>query len=118
VEQDKALAAAISRTQQQLQATAVSVQHGNGIALLQQQAPNSLDLIFLDPPFDAALFVPALERCAKVLSAKGWVYLEAPQPWTDEQLAPFHLTIYRHLKAGAVHAHLLRPVASAANAND
>ena len=118
VEQDKALAAAISRTQQQLQATAVRVQHGNGIALLQQQAPNSIDLVFLDPPFDAALFVPALERCAKVLSAKGWVYLEAPQPWTDEQLAPFHLTIYRHLKAGAVHAHLLRHVAFAANATD
>jgi 16S rRNA G966 N2-methylase RsmD len=67
-----------------------------------------LHLIFLDPPFDAPLFEPALAVCSKALAANGFVYLEAPVRWTDEQLVPFGLVGYRHLKAGAVHAHLLR----------
>jgi hypothetical protein len=41
----------------------------------------------------------------------GWVYLEAPAEWTDALLAPHHLQVMRHLKAGAVHAHLLRRTA-------
>jgi hypothetical protein len=40
------------------------------------------------------------------------VYLEAPVRWTDEQLAPMGLAVQRHLKAGAVHAHLLRLAAA------
>jgi hypothetical protein len=42
------------------------------------------------------------------------VYLEAPVKWTDELLAPMGLAVQRHLKAGAVHAHLLRLATSAA----
>jgi 16S rRNA (guanine966-N2)-methyltransferase len=113
VEQDKTLVASIARSQQQLQANAVRVQHGDGITALQQHAANSLDLIFLDPPFDSHLLGNALAACARTLTAPGWVYLETPKPWNDEQLAPFQLTIYRHMKAGAVHAHLLRPTSDA-----
>ncbi len=36
------------------------------------------------------------------------IYLEAPQAWDDAQLAPLGPARYRHLKAGAVHAHLLQ----------
>jgi 16S rRNA (guanine966-N2)-methyltransferase len=36
------------------------------------------------------------------------VYLEAPTLWTDELLSPMGLVVHRHLKAGAVHAHLLK----------
>jgi 16S rRNA (guanine966-N2)-methyltransferase len=64
--------------------------------------------VFLDPPFDAALFEPALKAAAQVVKPGGFVYLEAPQAWTEEQLAPLGLMLYRHLKAGAVHAHLLQ----------
>ena len=38
----------------------------------------------------------------------GCVYLEAPALWTDAQLEPMGLKVHRHLKAGAVHAHLLK----------
>ena len=38
----------------------------------------------------------------------GAIYLEAPRRWSDEELAPLGLSVFRHLKAGAVHAHLLR----------
>ena len=45
---------------------------------------------------------------ARALAADGWVYLEAPRAWTEDELAPLGLRLHRHLKAGAVHAHLLR----------
>ena len=39
---------------------------------------------------------------------RAFIYLEAPRAWTDEELAASGLVLYRHLKAGAVHAHLLQ----------
>ena len=107
VEQDAALIAQLNKTLQQLKANGVQVVRGDGLAALRQAAAASLHLIFLDPPFDAPLFEPALAVCSKALASQGFVYLEAPVKWTDEQLAPMGLTVYRHLKAGAVHAHLL-----------
>ena len=108
VENDPALVAQLHSLQQRLAATAVRVQRGDGIAALRHAPPGSLHLVLLDPPFDSTLFEPALEAAAKAVAADGSVYLEAPQAWSDEALAPFELTVYRHLKAGAVHAHLLR----------
>ena len=71
-------------------------------------APASLDLVLLDPPFDSDLFNPALQAAAQAVAADGFVYLDAPRAWNDEELAAWGLAVYRHLKAGAVHAHLLR----------
>ncbi|MBC7917633.1 MAG: 16S rRNA (guanine(966)-N(2))-methyltransferase RsmD [Rhodoferax sp.] len=107
VEQDAALIAQLNKTLQQLKANGVQVVRGDGVAAIRQAAPASLHLIFLDPPFDAPLFEPALAACGKALASQGFVYLEAPLKWTDAQLAPMGLVTYRHLKAGAVHAHLL-----------
>ena len=73
--------------------------------------PASVDLVFLDPPFDADLFDKALAAAVPALQPQGWIYLEAPTPWQGEALARHGLEGVRHLKAGAVHGHLLRPVA-------
>ena len=108
VENDAALVAQLGVLCQRLQATTVQVRRGDGVALLRHCAPASLDLVLLDPPFDSALFEPALQAAAQAVAADGYVYLEAPTAWTDEALAPFGLTVHRHLKAGAVHAHLLQ----------
>ncbi len=113
VEQDSALVAQLQKLKTQLQVDALRVQRGDGVAAIAQSAPGSLHLIFLDPPFDAELFAPALRHCARALAADGWVYLEAPKAWTDEELAPLGLRVHRHLKAGMVHAHLLAPAAAA-----
>lgn len=110
VEQDPGLAAQLQALQQRLQASAVRVQRGDGIAALGQAAPRSLHLVLLDPPFDgAALFAPALQAAAKAVAEDGFVYLEAPAEWDAAALAACGLQPYRHLKAGAVHAHLVRP---------
>lgn len=120
VEQDSALVAQLQQVRSQLLALkpltptavpAMQVSRGEGVAAVRQAAPSSLNLIFLDPPFDAPsdapLFAPALAACARALKPDGMVYLEAPVAWTDEQLAPMGLAVQRRLKAGAVHAHLL-----------
>ena len=108
VESDAALVAQLHTLQQRLQATAMRVQRGDGVAALKQAAPASLDLVLLDPPFDSDFFTPALQAAAQAVAADGFVYLEAPCAWNDEELAAWGLAVHRHLKAGAVHAHLLR----------
>jgi len=75
--------------------------------VLRSQAAASLDLLLLDPPFDSTLFESALAAAALAVSSSGFIYLEAPILWTQERLLPFNLCLHRHLKAGAVHAHLL-----------
>ena len=108
VERDAALVAHMRSAVQRLQATTVDVLKGDGIAALRDAPAESLQLIFLDPPFDSALFVPALTACRQALSVQGRVYLEAPVRWTDEALGAHGLAVHRFLKAGAVHAHLLQ----------
>ncbi len=108
VEQDASLVSRLNSVCQRLGATTVLVQRGDGVTALRQAAPASLDLILLDPPFDAGLYAPALDACARALVPSGWVYLEAPVAWNDAALAPHRLVVYRHVKAGLVHAHLVR----------
>jgi 16S rRNA (guanine(966)-N(2))-methyltransferase RsmD len=110
-EVDPSLVEQLNKQVARLKATTVHVQRTDGVACLKQLMPSSVDVVFLDPPFDSALFEPSLQAAAKAVKPEGWVYLEAPAIWSDEALAPFGLMQHRHLKAGAVHAHLLRRVA-------
>ena len=108
VESDAALVAQLQVLQARLQAGAVRVQRGDGVAALKQAAPASVDLVLLDPPFDGPFFEPALQAGAQAVAAAGFIYLEAPRAWADEELVKHGLVLHRHLKAGAVHAHLLQ----------
>jgi len=115
VEQDAALVAQLQKVQTQLQALVLPepanqtlrVQRGEGVAALRQLESGSQNVIFLDPPFDSNLYEAALGAASRALARRGAVYLEAPKCWTDAELAPFGLIVSRHLKAGAVHAHIL-----------
>jgi 16S rRNA (guanine(966)-N(2))-methyltransferase RsmD len=107
VEQDTALVVQLKRVQVQLQASATSIVRGDGVAALKQLDPGCMDAVFLDPPFDSVLFDAALQAAARAVAADGFVYLEAPVMWTEAQLERAGLKVHRHLKAGAVHAHLL-----------
>jgi 16S rRNA (guanine(966)-N(2))-methyltransferase RsmD len=108
VESDPSLVEQLQKTKDQLTATAIQLQRGDGVACIRQAEPASCDLIFLDPPFDAPILEMALKACTKALSPGGWIYLEGPTKWTDELLSAMGLVVHKHLKAGAVHAHLLR----------
>ena len=111
VEQDTALVLHLKRVQTQLQATATDIVRGDGIAALRHLAVDSMDAVFLDPPFDSPLFEPALQAAGRVVAPDGFVYLEAPKQWSDVDLESIGLQVHRHLKAGAVHAHLLKRLA-------
>jgi 16S rRNA (guanine(966)-N(2))-methyltransferase RsmD len=110
IEQDSALVAQLSRLQLRLQAAAVRVERGDGVRALHRLAPASMDLVLLDPPFDSPLLAQALPEAARALAPQGFVYLESPRRWLDDELAAIGLAVYRYLKAGAVHAHLLQRV--------
>ena len=111
VEQDPQLVAQLRAFQAKLAATGVRIERANGLSVLARLPAGSIDLVFLDPPFDANLYDKALAATAAALGPEGLAYLEAPKAWNDEALAAYGLAVLRHLKAGAVHAHLLRRVA-------
>lgn len=106
-EQDAALVAQLKAVQTRLGATTVRVERGDGLAALRRSTPGSLELVFLDPPFESPHFEQALKAAAQAIAPHGLVYLEAPKAWGPEELAPLGLRVHRSAKAGAVHFHLL-----------
>ena len=106
-EQDAALVQQLQRLQQKLDARMVKVQRGDALSCLKTVAGQ--DLILLDPPFSQTeLFEPALKAAIAALNDGGFIYLEAPEAWAEERLLEMGLELHRYLKAGAVHAHLLK----------
>ncbi|MDO4770067.1 MAG: 16S rRNA (guanine(966)-N(2))-methyltransferase RsmD [Brachymonas sp.] len=115
VEQHPAVVQHLRAMRQQLDAQAVHVVAGDALAFLRQQAvqaPASVDVLFFDPPYAAfsqAAHEEALRCAADLLRPNGCLYLEAGREWTEAELADLAWARWRYLKAGAVHAHLLRP---------
>ena len=107
-EQDAALAVKLYALQVKLKASMVKVERGDGVSLLRRASPGSLQLVFLDPPFESNQYEAALKAAALAIGTPGFVYLEAPKPWTDDDLAGTGLKVHRFGKAGAVHFHLLQ----------
>ncbi|WP_332777394.1 16S rRNA (guanine(966)-N(2))-methyltransferase RsmD [Polaromonas sp.] len=106
-EQDAGLVVQLKSLQTKLQAGMVKVERGDGVAALRRLAPGSMQLVLLDPPFESALFEPALKAASQAVADQGFVYLEAPQAWSPEALAACGLQLVRSGKAGMVHFHLL-----------
>lgn len=111
VEQQPTLVRQLQLLKERLQAVTVSVERGDGVSVLRRHAPASLDVVFLDPPFDAEVYEAALQAASAAVRPGAFVYLEASRAWQDEALEGYKLRVYRYLKAGAVHAHLLQRAA-------
>ena len=113
IEQDAQLVKQLHDHVEQLKATQVKVQRADALTALASWPAQSADLVFLDPPFSGGegMFKHALQQAARCVPIGGWVYLEAPEAWDDAGLQAYGLALQRHLKAGAVHAHLLQRVA-------
>ena len=113
IEQDAQLVKQLHDHVEQLKATQVKVQRADALTALASWPAQSADLVFLDPPFSGgeAMFKHALQQAARCVPVGGWVYLEAPEAWDEAGLQAYGLALQRHLKAGAVHAHLLQRVA-------
>ena len=107
LERETRLVSQLSATKTRLGASAVTVTQADAMAWM-KRAPAQFDLVFLDPPFDANLFEPALAASLHCVVPQGWIYLEASAPFDAGSLAERGLELYRHSRAGAVHAHLIR----------
>jgi 16S rRNA G966 N2-methylase RsmD len=82
------------------------------LAVARRLPAGGFDLVFIDPPFDAGLHVPALDAVARLLAADALVYVESDTPM-DEEAARIGLGLVRSLRAGQVHARLYqRPSAT------
>lgn len=111
LEHDAELVRLLQQQAERLKATMLQVQRSDAVAAMQRLTAGAFDVVFLDPPFDGPWFEPALKAAVRLVPVDGWVYLEAPTQWTEDALTALGLQRVRHLKAGAVHAHLLRRTA-------
>jgi 16S rRNA (guanine966-N2)-methyltransferase len=106
-EQDPQLVTRIEALRDKLDAQALIVTQGDGLSLLRALPAGQEHLVLIDPPFDAGLFIPALQAAVPALAEEGLVYLEAPVAWSAADLHALGLRLVRQGRAGAVHFHLL-----------
>jgi 16S rRNA (guanine(966)-N(2))-methyltransferase RsmD len=125
LEREPALVRSLQSTLLKLKAHGVKVWQAEALSWMRQAAQRqAFDLVFLDPPFDEALFWPALESALACVPPDGWLYLEAPAELAALPDAAAHAAVmaqlqpYRHGKAGAVHFHLFRRVAAGDHSPD
>jgi 16S rRNA (guanine(966)-N(2))-methyltransferase RsmD len=104
LERDALLARSLAASKARLKADALQVHAGDALAWMAGAAQGRFDLVLLDPPFDAGLHGEATAAAERLLKPGGWLYVESAQALTP----PPGLQEHRHLKAGAVHAHLWR----------
>ena len=107
-EQDPSLCRSLIGLRTKLAAHNIQIVQGDAIAQMSKLAATSVDVVFLDPPFGSDLFMPALKAASRITKPQGFVYLESNRLWTNEELAPFELSVTRQGKAGMVCYHLLQ----------
>ena len=105
IERDAGLVRSLRETQKRLKAETLRIEQADGLAFMRRSSAR-FDLVFLDPPFDAGLFEPAVAAAAGIVVPGGFVYLEADRALSGADFAP--LALHRHARAGAVHFHLLQ----------
>lgn len=110
---------ALHAVRDKLGARMIDIVSGDAFAWLARQPDAMLDAVFIDPPFAQDWTQRALEAAMRVVKPGGVIYLEAAQPLVDVSAdshvdavaagipVPANLVLHKHLRAGAVHAHLL-----------
>jgi 16S rRNA (guanine(966)-N(2))-methyltransferase RsmD len=108
-EQHPALVAQLQITATKLQASMVRVERGDGVGALKRIPSKSIDLVLLDPPFEAVgVADAALAAASLAVTDEGFIYLESPKALSVEDAEVFGLNVHRFGKAGMVHYHLLQ----------
>ena len=107
LERDRRQVQRLDDIRTRLGAEAVRIESADALSWMARCAPGSFELVFIDPPFDGDLLMPALASARRVVVPGGFIYLEAGRAFLPEELDPMGLTLHRHMRAGVVHAHLL-----------
>jgi 16S rRNA G966 N2-methylase RsmD len=109
---------ALHAVRDKLRADMVDIVASDAFAWLARQPDGAFDIVFIDPPFAQDWTLRALEAALRVVPEGGLIYVEAPQrlveavPGEGEAPEagvplPAGVGLHKHLRAGAVHAHLL-----------
>ena len=110
LERDHRLAAGLNESRQRLNAAQVRVETADAMAWMARCPADAFELVFIDPPFDAALVEPAVALARRLVVPQGLVYVEAGQALKGDWLDARGLGLHRQGRAGAVHFHLLQRV--------
>jgi 16S rRNA G966 N2-methylase RsmD len=118
LERESVLVKSLRVTQSKLAATQVQIVQADALTWMGRisETVSGFDLVLLDPPFDADLFESALLAACRCVAEGGWIYLEAPEAFsdaTDSAGAVSGLRVHRQGRAGAVHYHLFQRVEGA-----
>jgi 16S rRNA (guanine966-N2)-methyltransferase len=105
LEQDAVLVTSLDKVKARLGATAATVQRADAMAWMARAGRDRFELVLLDPPFDAGLAARAAQLAAPLVVPGGFVYVESGAALAE---LPVGLEPWRQLRAGAVHAQLLR----------
>jgi 16S rRNA (guanine(966)-N(2))-methyltransferase RsmD len=109
VERHAKAAGQLRANQARLAPNTIEVAEADALRLAASLAPASFDVVFLDPPFDSDLLGRALELAVRLVSAEGFLSVDAGEALEIAQTpALAGWTIVRQAKAGAVHYHLLQ----------
>jgi 16S rRNA (guanine(966)-N(2))-methyltransferase RsmD len=112
LERDRRTAASLQASKLRLGANTLRIEATDGMAWMARCAPESFELVFLDPPFDAPLVDPALSLASRLVVPLGFIYVEAGHALEPAPLTALNLRLHRQGRAGAVHFHLLQRSAS------
>jgi 16S rRNA (guanine966-N2)-methyltransferase len=112
VERSFDLAARLRQSVEMLSASQVFVAQADALEWLGAQPEKSLDLVFIDPPFDTDLAARALARLRErgCLAPGGRVYLERPKSEARTPHAGY--LVAREKQMGEVHIALLEAIAA------
>jgi 16S rRNA (guanine966-N2)-methyltransferase len=116
VEVERRAVAAIEATIAKLKAAQINVWSISATSAIQRFTPNSLDFVFLDPPFGHNWLAQLLPELLSRLKPDGQLYIEAEHPWEQiVQSVPevaIALTLIKADRAGQVYYHLVRKTQS------
>ena len=109
VERSRSISAVLSESAAMLGATAVEVVTADALEWLARCAPASLDIVFIDPPFDSDLAEDALQSLLqrRTLAPGAMVYVESPVDRLPT--IPAGLVEFKSKRMGEVHMCLLKP---------
>jgi 16S rRNA (guanine(966)-N(2))-methyltransferase RsmD len=105
LERDAAVVRGLEAVKQRLGAAAIELVCTDALGWMSRCEPGRFDLVLLDPPFEAGLGARAAELAAPLVGAGGLLYVEGPQLMVAP---PAGFQPWRALRAGAVHAQLLK----------
>ena len=99
----------LRQSAEQLQAEQVSLHGGGAMSFIESLSAGSLDLVFVDPPFDSNLGGLVLERldAQNCVRPGGFVYVESPASqkllppegwsvWRDQEMGEVRMQLFRH----------------------